>query len=106
VARVVWGGRTRPPLAQHEVDIAQVDEHAEPLAGDEHRIAARQRVDEQQQAAADREPPERRRNDAAARAFRRDPLNEETRREQRLRRKAEHDPPIELRDKDVMQIVL
>ena len=40
-------------LPHHEIDIAQIDEHAEPLARDEHRIAAGQRIDKQQQTAAD-----------------------------------------------------
>ena len=33
-------------LAQHEVEIAQIDEEPEPLPGDEHRIAAVERIGE------------------------------------------------------------
>ena len=36
-------------LAQHEIEIAQIDEHAEPLPEDEHRVAPIERIDEQQQ---------------------------------------------------------
>ena len=64
------------PFAQDKLQIAQIDEHAEALARDEHRIAAVERIDEQQQPAADRAPPERHRNDAPADPFRGNPLHQ------------------------------
>src|SRR4051794_18840477 len=50
-------------LAQHEIQIAQIDKQAEPLPRDEHRVAAVERIGKQQHAAGDREDPERGRND-------------------------------------------
>ena len=50
LARAESGRRALLSLAQNELQIAQIDEHAEALAQDEHRIAAVERIDEQQQA--------------------------------------------------------
>ena len=47
-------GRPGAAPAQDEMQIAQIDQDAEPLAEDEHRIAAEQRVDQQKRAARDR----------------------------------------------------
>src|SRR5712691_12362518 len=99
--------RDRGPasLAVNEVKIAGVDEQSQRLAGDEHRVPAVERVNEQQGAAADREQPEAQRDDAAPRALRRDPLHQKPRREQRLRQEPERNPPVELQDEDVAEII-
>src|SRR5262249_9618152 len=91
-------------LAHDEIEIAQVHEHAERLAGDEHGVAPIERVGEQQQTAGDREEPEGDRNHAAALPFACDPLHEETAGEHQLRNKAEDHPPIEIGDKDVEEV--
>ena len=49
--------RRRFALAQDEIEIAQIDEDAERLAGDEDRILAVERIDQKQQAAGDGEIP-------------------------------------------------
>ena len=57
------------PVAQLEEKIAAVDENPEGLAGDEHRIAPVECVDEEQDPAADREEPERDGHHALSRAL-------------------------------------
>ena len=71
-------------ITHHKIKIAQVNEYAERLAGDEDHVLAVERIDQKQNSAADREQPERHRNDAMAGALRGDPLHQKARREQRL----------------------
>src|SRR5438128_7005216 len=97
--------RGAPAFAVNEIKIAGVDEQAQRLAGDEHRILAVERIDQQQRAPADREQPEAQRDHATPRALRGDPLHQKPRREQRLRQEPERHPPVELQDEDVAEIV-
>src|SRR5262245_15188768 len=73
----------RAALAIDEIQVPSIDEHAESLAEDEHRIADGERIEEQEQAAADREEPERDRKHALPRPLGRDPLHHEAHGEQR-----------------------
>ena len=91
-------------LTQHKVQVAQVNEDAERLAGDEHRIPAIERIDQQHQTATDRENPERQRNDAAAGALGRDPLHQKSHGEKALGNEAHQHPPIEPGDEDILQV--
>src|SRR5690606_29509001 len=92
-------------VAQFEVEIARVHEEAERLPGDEDRIAPMNCINQQEQAAANREKPECKRDHHAVLALARYPLHGETRCEQNLRDKAERNPPVQLRDKDLVQVV-
>src|SRR5262249_12694275 len=65
------------PVAQLEIEVAGIDEHAKALAEDENRIADEKSVAEQQHAAADREEPERDRHHHLAGALGGDPLHHE-----------------------------
>ena len=85
------------------MQIAQVDEEAEALAGDEDRVAAVKRVGEEKHAAADREEPEGDGDDALARTLGRQPLHEETSAEQDLRDEAYDNPPVHVMH-DVEQV--
>src|ERR1700690_139129 len=62
-----------PAAADDELKIAQIDEHAERLPNDEHRVLTVECVAEQHQAAADREHPERGWHHAAPGPLRGDP---------------------------------
>src|SRR5271156_3136241 len=97
------GGR-RFAVAQHEIEVAQIDKDAERLAGDEDGVLAVERIEQKEEAAEDGKYPESQRDDAVAGALRRDPLHPKARREQKLRRDAKRDPPIEPGDEHVGQI--
>src|SRR5262245_37268941 len=97
--------RRAPPVAQLEVQVARVDEHAEALAEDEDWIADIERIAEQQQPAADREEPERDRHDHLSRALGRNPLHHEAHGEHDLHQIAEQHPPLELGYENVVQVV-
>ena len=81
-------------LAEDEPEVAHIDEEAERLAGDEHRIAAADGVDEQERAAEEREEPEGDRDDRAAGALARDPLHDEAHHEEELGKEAEYRPGV------------
>src|SRR5579863_9845522 len=91
-------------MERDEIKIAQVDDEAERLAGNEYRIAPVERIDEQQCPAADRKKPERDRNHAAARPFRCDPLHHKAHRKKALRDKSQSDPGIEFDDENIVEI--
>ena len=82
---------------QHQV--ARVDDQPHALADDDHRvrILLEAGVRKERQAAQEAEPPERSRDHGVALPFRRDPLHQEPRGEQRLARKADDQPEIRLR---------
>src|SRR5471030_3239507 len=94
----------RAAAAHDELQIAQIDEYAERLPDNEHRVFAVQRVAEQHQPAANREYPERGRHHAAAGAFGGDPLHDKAHREQNLRDIADEDAPIHVSDEHIVQI--
>src|SRR5262245_24651124 len=78
----------------NEVEIAGIDEDARTLAKDEHGVEPVDRIGQQRQAAPNGEIPERGRDHALPAAFRRDPLYEEARREQRLAEQADSEPDL------------
>src|SRR6476660_544575 len=98
------GGRSGAATAHDKLQIAQIDEHAEGLPYDEHRVFPVERVTEQHQTAADREHPERGRHDTPAGAFRGYPLHDETHGEQRLCDIADQNSPIHASDEYIVEI--
>src|SRR5512146_3133136 len=96
--------RRRPAAADDKLQIAQIDEHAERLPDDEHRVLAIERVAEQHQAAADREHPERGRHHTAPGPLRGDPLYHEAHGEHPLRDVTDQDAPIGIADEHLVQI--
>src|SRR5882672_2432087 len=96
--------RSASSVAQLEIEVARVDEHAKTLAQDEHRVADVERIAEQQHSAADREEPEGDRHDHLAGALGGDPLHEKAHREHDLCDIAEQHPPLEFGDEDLVQI--
>src|SRR5262245_25520244 len=96
-------GRRAPPVAQLEIEVARIHEHAETLAEDKDRIADIERIAEQQQPAADREEPERDRHHHLSRTLGRNPLHHEAHGEHDLRQITEQHPPLELGDEDFVQ---
>src|SRR5205085_676419 len=93
-----------PAVPQLEVKIARIDEYAEPLAEDEHRVARVQRVGEQEESAADRKEPERDRHHHAPGALRGDPLHQKPHGEENLRNVAEDHPPLEFLDEYFVEV--
>src|SRR6266481_1603415 len=91
-------------VTQLEIEVAPVDEHAERLAQDENRVADIQRIGQQQRAAANRKKPKRDRHHHFSRAFRGDPLHQESHGEHNLRDVAEQHPPLKLGHKDFVQV--
>ena len=84
--------------------MAQIEQDAERLPGDEDGIASIKRIRQKQCAATDGEQPEGEWNDAAPRALGGNPLHQEPPGEQRLREKAEQCPRVEMDDEDVEKV--
>src|SRR5512139_1746381 len=81
-----------PRLAADEVEVAQVDEDAQGLPDDEHRIAPVHGVGEEEERAGDAQEPERHGDDAPPLALAREPLDDEAAREDQLPDEPEHEP--------------
>src|ERR1700693_4138907 len=92
-------------LAKHKVEITRINAQSHSLADGEDRIANVERIDEQQHPAADREEPERQRDHAAPDPFGRHPLHDEPHGEQGLPGIADEEPPVELHEEDVLQVI-
>src|SRR4051794_16093736 len=69
------GSGDLPPVDHDEIDVANVNQEAQSLAGDEYRIPPIERVDQQQRATTDRKKPERHWHYAFARTFGCNPLH-------------------------------
>src|SRR5439155_26876518 len=86
--------------AVDEIEVPRVDEEPGGLAEDKHGVEPVDRVRQQRHAAAHREEPERPGHDALLRALRRDPLDDEARREERLAEPSDAEPHVLRRHRD------
>src|SRR5574343_1512180 len=90
---VLISGRRGAALALvMQVQVAEIDDQAEPLAENEDRVVAVNGIDGQHQAAKDAEIPEGHRHDDLLGLFARPPLDDETHHEQPLATEANGDP--------------
>src|SRR5437870_5576449 len=81
-------------VPEDEIEIARVHEEPGRLADDEHRVLPMDGVGQKRRAAAHGEIPEEARDDALTLTLGRDPLNEETHREERLTEKTDAEPKL------------
>src|SRR5216684_7795115 len=80
--------------AEDEIEIARVHEKAGGLPDDEHRVPPMEGVGQERHAATQGEIPEGTRDHALALTFGGDPLDEESRREERLAEKSDAEPKL------------
>src|SRR6266705_3219540 len=81
-------------VAEDEIEIARVHEKAGGLPDDEHRVPPMEGVGQERHAATQGEIPEGTRDHALAMTFGGDPLDEESRREERLAEKSDAEPKL------------
>src|SRR5574343_1436387 len=82
MAALISGSRSAALALVVQVQVAEIDDQAEPLAESENRVVAVDGIDGQHQAAEDAEIPEGHRHDDLLGLFARPPLDDETHHEQ------------------------
>src|SRR5574343_1655751 len=92
VAALISGRRSAALALVVQVQVAEIDDQAEPLAESENRVVAVDGIDGQHQAAEDAQIPEGHRHDDLLGLFARPPLDDETHHEQPLATEANGDP--------------
>jgi hypothetical protein len=80
------------PAFADEIDVAQVNEQAQPLSQHKNQVLLMNGINEKDYSSAEAEIPENFRHDALLDALRRNPLHDEAHHEQKLSEKADNRP--------------